>query len=195
MDKHIEAEENNHKKGLPFPDERVHCCLFFLSGPWISDHDLQIMQKMAAITNLIPIIAKSDTYTTTEIREFKRRIVERSKIENVNWFSIEEILRQNYPEKLALLLEGTFGRSPPFAIACCTEKEYNQLNRKYEMVRDYKWGKCELNNETHNDFKFLKELLISYLSDILIRSTDILERSYAMKKMSQSRKSAKSQGG
>jgi septin family protein len=97
---------------------------------------------------------------------------------NVNWFSIEELLRQYHNEKLKNLLEGTFGRSPPFVITCCTEKEYNETTKKTELVRDFRWGKCELNNETHNDFKFLKSLLIYYLSDLLIRYTDISMRSF-----------------
>lgn len=29
-----------------FVDERIHCCLFFLSGPWVSDYDWEIMKKI-----------------------------------------------------------------------------------------------------------------------------------------------------
>lgn len=49
-------------------DERIHCCLYFLSGPWICESDWVIMKKIENITNIIPIVAKGDTFTTREIK-------------------------------------------------------------------------------------------------------------------------------
>lgn len=103
-------------------DERIHCCIYFLAGPWICEADWQIMKKIENITNIIPVIAKGDTYSTREIREFKKKVFEKNKLMKINWFSIEELLRQFHPEKVSNLLEGTFGVAPPFVIVCCTEK-------------------------------------------------------------------------
>ena len=97
----------------------MHCCIFFLSGPWVSDYDWQIMKNIENITNIIPIIAKGDTFTTSELREFKKNINLKLRTTSINWLSIEEIIRQGFPEKLGRLLEGSFGKSPPFVITCC----------------------------------------------------------------------------
>ena len=74
-------------------DERIHCCLYFLSGPWVCESDWIIMKKIENITNIIPIVAKGDTFTTRQIKEFKKKIFERNKSMNVNWFSIEEVAK------------------------------------------------------------------------------------------------------
>ncbi len=78
------------------------------------------MKRIESMINIIPVIAKGDTFTTSELKQLKRKIEEKRKAENINWFSLEEIIRQNYHEKLNRLINGSFGKSPPFVIACGT---------------------------------------------------------------------------
>ena len=44
------------------------------------------------------------------------------------------------------------------------------------MAREYRWGSCKLENDEHNDFRFLKQLLTDNISDILVRNTDQIEK-------------------
>lgn len=81
--------------------------------------------------NIIPVIAKGDTFTTAELKFFKKKIIEKNKIEQINLFSLEEYIRQKNPDKLPRLLSGSFGNSPPFVITCCTEKYYNETTKTY----------------------------------------------------------------
>jgi septin family protein len=59
-------------------DSRLHLCIFFLSGPWISDSDWQIMKKLKNEIMIIPVIAKGDCYTISERRLIKEAFVKRN---------------------------------------------------------------------------------------------------------------------
>jgi septin family protein len=165
-----------------FKDERIHLCLFFLTGPCIEEGDWTIMKRIEKITNLIPVISKGDHYTTAEVHQFKRDIEAKRREAGVNWLSVEEIIRQKHPALLDSLLESSFGKSPPFVIVSCFEREYSDQLHCFQLIRAYNWGTVELENKKHNDFAFLKGLLIYQLSEPLIRSTSILQRSYLEEK-------------
>lgn len=55
-------------KRTEVPDERMHCCLYFLKGPRIQDRDCKLMKALESFVNVIPIIAKGDCYTLDEIK-------------------------------------------------------------------------------------------------------------------------------
>ena len=68
-------------------DNRIHCILFFLSGPRIKEDDWRLLKGLSEQFNLIPIIAKSDQYTTAEIKEIKesyRNLIRSEKIATFN---------------------------------------------------------------------------------------------------------------
>jgi len=90
------------------------------------------------------------------LKHFKKKIYEKNRAENLNWFSLEEIIRQNYPERLERLINGAFGKSPPFVITCGSEKIYDYERKTFELTRNYKWGELKLDNNEYNDFKYLK---------------------------------------
>lgn len=58
------------------PDTRIHCVLFFIapSGHALRPIDITVMRKLTEVTNVIPVIAKSDSLTSEEKEAFKRRI-------------------------------------------------------------------------------------------------------------------------
>lgn len=57
------------KKYRVFEDNRKHVCLYFFepSGIHLKPKDLEIMKKISEWCNLIPIVAKGDSYTMNEI--------------------------------------------------------------------------------------------------------------------------------
>lgn len=59
-------------------DTRVHCVLFFIAptGHALTPLDIAVMRKLSENSNIIPVIAKSDSLTPEERVAFKKRIKE-----------------------------------------------------------------------------------------------------------------------
>lgn len=57
-------------------DMRVHCCLYFIrpTGHTLKPLDIEIMKRLGTRVNLIPVIAKADTITPTDLHRFKKRV-------------------------------------------------------------------------------------------------------------------------
>lgn len=57
-------------------DSRIHICLYFIcpTGHGLKSLDLVCMKKLDTKVNIIPIIAKADTISKTELQRFKVNI-------------------------------------------------------------------------------------------------------------------------
>ena len=51
-------------------DQRIHVCLFMLPNDRISDDEINLCNSLSQICNVIPIIAKADIYTETELNSY-----------------------------------------------------------------------------------------------------------------------------
>lgn len=58
------------------PDPRVHLCLYFLNGHHIKQADLTFMKELSGYVNILPVIAKADSFTTQELIEVKCSLLE-----------------------------------------------------------------------------------------------------------------------
>ena len=57
-------------------DNRAHCCFYFIS-PWghgLKPLDIECMKALQSKVNIIPIIAKADTLTASEVKRLKTRV-------------------------------------------------------------------------------------------------------------------------
>ncbi|KAF9421606.1 hypothetical protein HW555_002539, partial [Spodoptera exigua] len=72
----LNAESRVTRKAAP-PDTRVHCCLYFIapSGHGLKPLDVEFMQRLGDKVNIIPVIAKADTMTPEECKDFKEQIM------------------------------------------------------------------------------------------------------------------------
>ena len=52
-------------------DRRIHCCLFMIPNNKIEDYEFTLLIELSKICNVIPIIAKGDNYTESELMSFK----------------------------------------------------------------------------------------------------------------------------
>lgn len=71
-------EELKIKRSLAtFHDSRIHICLYFIcpTGHGLKSLDLVCMKKLDTKVNIIPIIAKADTISKTELQRFKVRLL------------------------------------------------------------------------------------------------------------------------
>lgn len=71
------SSESKVNRKLPINDQRIHCCLFFISpGHTLKQLDIEVMKKLHDRVNLIPVIAKADTMTAEEIKIFKKVVLD-----------------------------------------------------------------------------------------------------------------------
>ena len=73
---YLQHETRLNRRGLTIPDSRVHACLYFISpvGHGLKPLDIEFMRTFQDSVNIIPIIAKADTFTTEEKKRFKYKV-------------------------------------------------------------------------------------------------------------------------
>lgn len=132
-------------------DTRVHVCLYFLNAAkdQLSELDVQSMKNLAKKVNLIPIVAKSDTLTHEELKNFKSIVKQTLNTENISICHMMKNLK---------LLE-IISSNMPYSIISSTEWFRNEDNILVRG-RKYDWGLVEIENPDHCDFCLLKSLLI-----------------------------------
>ena len=74
FDDYLEAETRVKREVLP--DSRVHACLYFIapSGRGLKMIDVEFMKRIHHKVNIIPVIAKADTFTVKEQNIFKHNV-------------------------------------------------------------------------------------------------------------------------
>lgn len=57
-------------------DLRVHACLYFIrpTGHSLKPLDIETMKRLGSRVNLIPIVAKADTMTPSDLANFKAKV-------------------------------------------------------------------------------------------------------------------------
>ncbi|ORD94556.1 CDC10 [Enterospora canceri] len=55
-------------------DRRIHVVLFLIPGDENKKADIDLLNKLSQITNVIPIVAKADSYTEEEMEKLKRKL-------------------------------------------------------------------------------------------------------------------------
>lgn len=57
-------------------DLRVHACLYFIrpTGHTLKPLDIEVMKRLSSRVNLIPVIAKADTLSPSDLARFKQRV-------------------------------------------------------------------------------------------------------------------------
>ena len=70
----FQGESGLNRKNIV--DTRVHCCLYFVPpyGHGLRQIDLEFLRRLQYKVNLIPIIAKADCLTVSELKRLKERI-------------------------------------------------------------------------------------------------------------------------
>ena len=76
FDRYLKDESGLNRKNII--DNRVHCCFYFISpyGHGLKPLDIDFMKQLSNKVNIVPVIAKSDCLTMTEIKKLKARIIE-----------------------------------------------------------------------------------------------------------------------
>lgn len=147
-------------------DSRVHCCLYFISptGHSLSSLDIEVLQRLDKIANVVPVIAKADTLTLEERIAFKERIRADLQDHGIRIYPLKDYEDSEDAQDNAKIRERL-----PFAVVGSTT--WHQLHGRTLLGRRSNWGLVEVENKTHNDFAFMRDMLIRTHMQDLIDST------------------------
>ncbi|CAG8495211.1 12196_t:CDS:2 [Acaulospora colombiana] len=133
------------------------------------------MRRLSPRVNVIPVIGKADTLTPSELKTFKKRIMEDIEHYDIPIYNFpydveeddEETIMDN-SELRALL---------PFAIIGSEEEV--EVDGELIRARVYPWGLAEVDNPKHSDFSRLRSALLnSHLTDLKSLTHDVLYETY-----------------
>ncbi|KAF6018869.1 SEPT4 [Bugula neritina] len=160
---YFQAESGLNRKNIQ--DSRVHCLLYFVSpyGHGLKPLDVECLKRLHHKVNIIPLIAKSDTLTKSEITRHKAKVLQDIKDHGIKAYDFPEcdpdesadFKRQDAELKAAI----------PFAVI--GSNAVTEIAGKRIRARVYPWGVIEVENEKHCDFSKLKRMLIgTHLQDL-----------------------------
>ncbi|KAJ1921378.1 Septin spn4 [Mycoemilia scoparia] len=152
-------------------DMRVHACLYFIrpNGHTLKPIDVRAMKAIGARCNLIPVIAKADTLTPRDLKQFKKRVMDIISAQNIRIYTPpveteDEPSAKRNREIIAAM---------PFAIIGSTQEVPTPDGRRVKG-RTYQWGVAEVENEQHCDFKKLRSLLIrTHMLDLVTTTEEV----------------------
>ncbi|XP_032082068.1 septin-10 isoform X1 [Thamnophis elegans] len=148
-------EELKIKRSLyNYHDTRIHVCLYFISptGHSLKTLDLLTMKNLDSKVNIIPVIAKADTISKSELQKFKIKIMSELVSNGV------QIYQFPTDDENIAKINATMNGHLPFAVVGSTEEL--KVGNKVVKARQYPWGIVQVENENHCDFVKLREMLI-----------------------------------
>jgi len=161
-------------------DNRVHCCLYFItpSGHSLQALDIEFMKRLHDRVNIIPVIAKADTLTSDELRLFKKAIMQDIVNEKMKIYEFPEC-DDDDENKLTKIYKDKV----PFAVV--GSNSIIEKGTKRTRVRQYAWGTVDVEDEVHSDFIALRSMLIrTNLNDLRDVTHNIHYENYRYKKLS-----------
>ncbi|XP_055316221.1 septin-2 [Sitodiplosis mosellana] len=135
-------------------DSRIHVCLYFIcpTGHGLKSLDLVCMKKLDTKVNIIPIIAKADTISKTELQRFKSKIIQELSSNGVHIYQFPT------NDESVSEVNTSMNSHVPFAVVGSTD--FVRMGNKTVRARQYPWGTVQVENENHCDFVKLREMLI-----------------------------------
>ncbi|KAK6910493.1 hypothetical protein I203_104525 [Kwoniella mangroviensis CBS 8507] len=181
----ILAEESRIKRNPRFRDNRVHALLYFIppTGHALREMDIELMRRLSPRVNVIPVIGKADSLTPTELRAFKKRVMEDIEYYNIPVYNFPYDAEEDDEETIAD--NSSLRALLPFAIV--GSEEEIMIDGEPIRGRRYPWGIVEVDNPDHSDFSRLRSaLLMSHLTDLKEITHDFLYENYRTEKLSRS---------
>ncbi|KAI8877719.1 Septin [Backusella circina FSU 941] len=162
-------------------DMRVHACLYFIrpTGHSLKPLDIQLMKRLGSKVNLIPVIAKADTLTPKDLAQFKENI--RQSIDE-NGISVFSCLVDSEDEETTTRNKSILS-ALPFSVIGSTQTV--KVDQREVLGREYSWGVAEVENDSHCDFKKLRNLLIrTHMLELISSTEDVHYEYYRQQQMS-----------
>ncbi|KAM5320728.1 septin-10 isoform 2-T2 [Glossophaga mutica] len=148
-------EELKIKRSLfNYHDSRIHVCLYFISptGHSLKTLDLLTMKSLDSKVNIIPVIAKADAISKTELQKFKIKLMSELVSNGV------QIYQFPTDDETVAKINASMNGHLPFAVVGSMDEV--KVGNKMVKARQYPWGIVQVENENHCDFVKLREMLI-----------------------------------
>ncbi|KAJ2401008.1 Cell division control protein 3 [Coemansia sp. RSA 2559] len=175
------AQENRVNRSK-IVDNRVNALLYFIkpTGHSLRAIDIEFMKQLHTRVNLIPVIAKSDTLTPREVEVFKARV-----LADINYHGIHifKPVSDQYDDPETVADNKAIAAKIPFSVVG-SERLVERADGTRVRGRQYPWGVIEVENEMHNDFVSLRQMLLRTHMEELRDETDVsLYESYRTQKL------------
>ncbi|KAB5535571.1 hypothetical protein PHYPO_G00119210 [Pangasianodon hypophthalmus] len=163
FEQYFRDESGLNRKNIQ--DNRVHCCLYFISpfGHGLRPLDVEFMKALHEKVNIVPVLAKADTLTPSEVKKKKIKIREEIEQYGIKIYQFpdcdsdedEEFKQQDQELK----------ESIPFAVI--GSNTVVEAKGKRVRGRLYPWGIVEVENSAHCDFIKLRNMLVrTHMQDL-----------------------------
>uniref|UniRef100_A0A803JP28 Septin n=1 Tax=Xenopus tropicalis TaxID=8364 RepID=A0A803JP28_XENTR len=154
FENYLQEELKIRRSLFNYHDSRIHVCLYFITptGHSLKSLDLVTMKKLDSKVNIIPIIAKADTISKSELHKFKIKIMSELVSNGV------QIYQFPTDDDAVAEINSVMNAHLPFAVVGSTEEV--KVGNKLVRARQYPWGVVQVENESHCDFVKLREMLI-----------------------------------
>ncbi|EPY86782.1 hypothetical protein CB1_000299019 [Camelus ferus] len=140
--------------------------------------DIEFMKRLSKVVNIVPVIAKADTLTLEERVYFKQRITADLLSNGIDVYPQKEFDEDSEDR----MVNEKFREMIPFAVVG-SDHEY-QVNGKRILGRKTKWGTIEVENTTHCEFAYLRDLLIrTHMQNIKDIPSSIHFEAYRVKRL------------
>ncbi|KAI7872061.1 Septin-domain-containing protein [Spinellus fusiger] len=162
-------------------DTRVHVCLYFIrpTGHSLKPLDIETMKHLGSRVNLIPVIAKADTLSSNDLEQFKKNILSVIEAQNIQVYSCpvesddEQTVQRNRDMVDAM----------PYSVIGSTEMVTTPEGHTVRG-RAYTWGVAEVENDSHCDFKKLRNVLIrTHMLDLITTTQQVHYENYREQQM------------
>ncbi|XP_061658516.1 septin-5-like isoform X20 [Syngnathoides biaculeatus] len=146
-------------------DNRVHCCLYFISpyGHGLRPLDVECLRALHDKVNIVPVLAKADSLTQAEVRRKKSKVREELRRFGINIYqfaSCDSDDDDDFKRRDRLLKD-----SVPFAVIGSNVLAESRGRRV--KGRTYPWGVAEVESPAHSDFLLLRDMLVrTHMQDL-----------------------------
>ncbi|XP_037362654.1 septin-14 [Talpa occidentalis] len=164
-----------------YHDSRIHVCLYFISptGHSLKSLDLLTMKNIDSKVNIIPLIAKADTISKSDLHKFKCKIMSELASNGI------QIYQFPTDDETVAPVNSSMNGELPFAVVGSTDEV--KVGKRMVRGRQYPWGVLQVENENHCDFVKLRDMLLCTNTEDLKERTHIQHyeryRCYKLQKM------------
>lgn len=180
FERYLKDESGLNRKNIV--DNRVHCCFYFISpyGHGLKPLDIDFMKQLSNKVSIVPIIAKSDSLTQTEIKKLKNRILQEIHENGIRIYSLPDCDSdedEDYKVQVSQLRD-----SIPFAVIGANATV--EIAGKKVRGRQYPWGVVDVENPAHCDFIKLRTMLITHMQDLQEVTHDVHYENFRSQRLS-----------
>jgi septin 3/9/12 len=161
-------------------DTRIHCCIYFINptGHSLQPIDVIVMKKLSEVVNVVPVIAKADSFTLEERDAFKLKIRDELVHHNIRLYPFDT--DENDEEEVQL--NESIRNMIPFAVV---GSEANVIiGGKAVRGRKNRWGVVNVEDENHCEFTHLRNFLTrTHLQDLIETTAQIHYEAFRSKQL------------